>query len=219
MDAETTTISREMRAVDKAVSRLEVRAADEGSDSIGTLRGYAAVFGKPSVRMGYFVEYIDPKAFDRSLGEDDDVRAFAHHSTQLVIGRRSAGTLRLSTDKVGLLVEIDLPDTQAGRDLKTSVTRGDLDGMSFGFKVREDSWKQVDEVTEERTLLDVELHEVSVVTFPAYPDTSVGLRSIDQIVREAREARERQDKERFAARDAAIAEWNKCTEMSGSVPG
>ena len=81
-------------------------------------------------------------------------------------------------DSTGLRVEIDPPDTSVARDLLTSIERGDVTGMSFGFIVREDDWSQDDDgIT--RELRDVDIFDVSVVTFPAYPDTSVAVRSLE----------------------------------------
>lgn len=166
----------ERRTLSMSTQRIEVRAA-EGSPA--TLIGYASVFNS-ATDIGWFDEQVQPGAFARSLAEGDDIRALFNHDIDQIIGRRSAGTLRLSEDATGLRVEIDLPDTTVARDLAANIAVGNIDGMSFGFRVREESWELGDEKTGQRDLrklLDVELVEVSAVTFPAYPDTSIAKRS------------------------------------------
>ena len=153
---------------------IEVRAED-GKPPM--LVGYAAVFNKWSCDLGGFREQIMPGAFKRTLTEDGDVRALLNHDANFVLGRGKSGTARLIEDSVGLRVEIDLPDTTAGRDTRISVDRGDLDGMSFAFATIEDAWDYSGDVAE-RSLKDVDLSDVSVVTYPAYPDTSVAVRSL-----------------------------------------
>jgi HK97 family phage prohead protease len=107
----------------------ELRATDNGK----TIAGYAAVFNDVADIGGSFREIIAPGAFKDTLG--GDVRALVDHDSGRVIGRSTAGTLRLNEDDKGLKVEIDLPDTSDGRDLAVSLTRGDISGMSFGFRV------------------------------------------------------------------------------------
>jgi uncharacterized protein len=137
------------------------------------ISGYAAVFNRPSEDLGGFVELIQPGAFAETL-QSDDVRALWQHDPAIVLGRTKNGTLRLEEDAVGLRIDIDVPDTQAGRDAVASIRRGDVDQMSFGFRVIEDAWEQGAPVR--RTLVKVELFDVSPVTFPAYPQTSVSVR-------------------------------------------
>lgn len=155
--------------------RFEVRREGEG---MPTLVGYAAVFNSRT-QLGWFDEEIAPGAFAQSLADGDDVRALFNHDTARVIGRRGAGTLRIEEDATGLRVEIDLPDTTTARDLVASIERGDIDGMSFGFRAREQEWIEREDESELRRLIDVELIEVSPVTFPAYADTSIAQRSYE----------------------------------------
>lgn len=158
---------------------FEVRAADDKSP--GTLTGYAAVFDKWSENLGGFREIIRKGAFKNSLEEGADVRALVGHDTARIIGRASAQTLSIEEDDTGLRVEIDLPNTTEGRDLAESVRRGDIDGMSFGFNVTSDRWTFSDDgEPDERELLGIELFEVSAVTFPAYPDTTLAKRSLER---------------------------------------
>lgn len=148
--------------------------------------GYAAVYGPMSEDLGGFREVIAPSAFERSLKSGVDVRALVGHDDSMVIGRLSAGTLRLSSDERGLRVEIDLPNTSYANDLRELLKRGDVSQMSFGFTVPGggDAWGTAEGGGRLRTLKDVDLHEVSIVAMPAYPDTSVALRSLRESFRQ-----------------------------------
>jgi HK97 family phage prohead protease len=137
------------------------------------LRGYAAMFEKPSADLGGFTETIRKGAFKRSLDGGQDVLALAHHNSEKVLGRRSAGTLSISEDDTGLIVEITPANTTAGNDIIEDVRVGNIKGMSFGFVTNKDSWSSD---RRKRELIDVELHEVSAVAWPAYPDTTIALR-------------------------------------------
>lgn len=161
----------------RALPGAELRVVGEGKDR--KLIGYAAVFDSMSVDLGGFREQIRPGAFSRSLGADADVAALVDHDPSKIIGRRSSGTLKVAEDDRGLRVEISPPDTTVGRDLMTSVERGDVSSMSFGFTVAEngDEWQRDRNGNEIRTLVDVDLFDVSAVTYPAYPDTTVAIRS------------------------------------------
>lgn len=172
--------------------KIDVRAGDSGK----TIGGYAAVFNSEADIGGWFREKIAPGAFSEAVKAD--VRALFDHDRGRVIGRTAAGTLRLAEDDTGLAVEIDLPDTSDGRDVATLISRGDITGMSFGFRVTKEEW---DETTEPplRTIKGVELEEVSVVAFPAYVDTSVAMRSLD-------EARKERGKHNFNAAARRVAE-------------
>lgn len=150
---------------------VEVRAELAGD----TLSGHAAVFDRPARLPGHW-EQLAPGAFDAAL-EHSDPRALVNHDRSLVLGRRSAGTLRLSADKVGLAYEIDLPDTDYARNLRTLIARGDIDGMSFGFEPDKDKWSTAPDGAQLRTHTSVgRLVDISVVTYPAYDGTSVALR-------------------------------------------
>jgi len=157
------------------------------------LVGYAAVFGPLSEDLGGFRERVAPEAFDRSLEGGTDIRALVDHDTAKVLGRSSSGTLKLSTDERGLKVEIDLPDTTYANDLRALLERGDVSQMSFAFLVEPngEKWEGRDEAGMRiRTLTDVQLIEVSVVTIPAYPDTVAALRSMGRLSQEAKQARD-----------------------------
>lgn len=141
--------------------------------------GYAAVFNRLSENLGGFREKIKPGAFKNAL-KKSDARALFNHDSNYVLGRQGAGTLTLKEDDKGLWMEIDPPDTQFARDLMVSIERGDINQQSFGFTVASDSWEDLNKQESLRTLNEIdELFDVSPVTFPAYPDTSVALRSME----------------------------------------
>lgn len=170
-----------------------------------TLMGYAAIFNSDTTIGDYFIERIDPGAFNGALSSD--VRALVDHDTGRVIGRTKSGTLRLAVDERGLKVEIDVPDTADGRDLWTLVERGDISGMSFGFRVTKQEWDETGDMPV-RTVLEVELYEVSACAFPAYDDTTLGVRSLESARAEAEKAlaEDRKKKENALAAQRRIAE-------------
>jgi len=139
--------------------------------------GHAAVFGKLSQNLGGFVERVAPGAFAQTL-QEQDIRALFNHHEDHVLGRLSAGTLRMVEDGDGLSYEVDLPDTSAGRDVAELLRRGDVTGSSFGFRVIEDEWGETEAGFPLRTLKQVSLRDVGPVTFPAYTDATSALRSL-----------------------------------------
>jgi len=165
-----------MQTDERRVIECELRI-EERADKPPVLVGYAAVFGKRSVDLGGFTEEVAPGAFAKSI-RTDDVVALVDHDPSMILGRTSAKTLTLSEDGDGLRMEIDLPDTSIGRDIAVSVKRGDVKGASFGFRTIADDWKMLDGKSH-RTLIEAKLRDVSPVTFPAYPDTSIAMRSFD----------------------------------------
>jgi len=152
---------------------LEVRAAGNGPPR---LVGYAAVFDRPSEELGGFTEIIRRGAFTKTL-QEADVRALWNHDPNYVLGRTKSGTLSLAEDDHGLRIEIIPPDTTWARDLMESIRRGDVDQMSFGFRTIRDRWQTDEQGKVVRELLEVALYDVSPVTFPAYPQTEVQVRS------------------------------------------
>jgi HK97 family phage prohead protease len=173
MKGTTMTKKVEHRVAD--FSDIEMRASEDGLKM--TFRGYAAVFDSPSEPLP-FIERIAPGAFKRSLRSRNEIKMFVNHNMDRVLGSTRAGTLRLSEDEKGLLVEADLPNTTDGRDLSVLLERGDVSSMSFGFTVppKGDKWS---EDGMERTLTQVRLHAVSVVTgFPAYEATTASVRNL-----------------------------------------
>lgn len=175
--AKETATARERRVVD---AEWEFRAGEDGAP--GTLVGYAALFGSMSDDLGGFREQIERGAFSQSLADGDDVRALFNHDPNFVLGRSKSGTLKLEENSKGLKVRIKMPPTSTARDLQELIRRGDISQMSFAFRTREDKWDREASI---RTLLDVELFDVSPVTYPAYPETNVGVRSADLAVARA----------------------------------
>ena len=190
----------------EAETRSVRMAVEKRADTV--IAGYAAVFGGEADIGGSFREVIAPGAFTETL-KTADVRAYFDHDRGRVLGRTSAGTLRLKEDAKGLAVEIDLPDTTDGRDVKTLLERGDIDGMSFGFVVTHDEWDETSDPPM-RTIHAVSLREVSVVSEPAYGDTSVALRSLDAKREMTRQ--ERAEHNRLKA-EARIAERKAASEQ------
>jgi HK97 family phage prohead protease len=152
---------------------LEVRAA---TGEPTRLVGYAAVFDELSENLGGFREKIAPGAFSKSLG--GDVRALFNHDPNIIMGRTVAKTLFLSEDQRGLRVEILPPDTTWARDVIASIERGDVDQMSFGFRTKKDDWEENPKQELIRTLIEVDIFDVSPVVFPAYPQTDIAVRSM-----------------------------------------
>jgi len=156
-----------------AAATLERRAFTEVRTAGRRIEGYAATFGTEA-DLGGFREQIAPGAFRAALA--GDVLAMLDHDPGKVLGRTRSGTLRLHEDSKGLAFSLDLPDTQAGRDVLALAERNDLGGMSFGFMVPEggESWDG-----RTRTLRTIELREISIVqAWPAYPDTEIALRAL-----------------------------------------
>lgn len=186
-----------------APTEFEVRAR-KGDAAGVVVEGHAAVFERLSQNLGGFVERIAPNAFDRSLGDNPDVRALINHDPSMLLGRTRSGTLRLSKDSLGLAYEIDMPDRQDARDLLVSMDRGDISHSSFAFFVMldGDEWSETEQGMPLRTLTALSIHngDVSPVTYPAYEDTDSGVagraykslaeaRSLDvAAIREAAEA-------------------------------
>lgn len=153
----------------------EMRADEEK----GIIEGYAAVFDQWSEDLGYFREKIRKGAFSKTIREAD-VRALFNHDPNYVLGRNQAGTLELAEDDHGLQFRVEPPAAQWAQDLYLSVKRGDIDQASFGFGTVRDEWNH-DADPVERELVEVRLYDVSVVTYPAYPQTDVSARMLGQM--------------------------------------
>lgn len=157
--------------------KLLIETRDGGGP---VLRGHAAVFNSLSEDLGGYREQIMPGAFADAIASDD-VRALFNHDPNFVLGRNRSKTLILAEDARGLAIKIDLPDTQTVRDLVVApIERGDVSQMSFGFQVRPggQDWAKDDEGRVIRTLKKLRLFDVSPVTFPAYPQTDIGVREM-----------------------------------------
>lgn len=142
-----------------------------------TIRGYAAVYGSDSEWMGGFYEQIERGAFDDVL--DNDVRAYFNHDENLILGRVSSGTLRISTDKKGLFYEVDLPNTTYANDLIELMKRGDINQSSFAFLIDRDRWEERNGTTYRIIEKVSRLLDVSPVAQPAYPEATSELKQRD----------------------------------------
>lgn len=159
----------------------EVRV-DQAEGQAPVIRGYAALFNQLSEDLGGFREQLSTGAFSDAMA-NSDVRALINHDSNLVLGRNKSGTLALREDAAGLFVEITPPDTQAARDLIEVMRRGDVNQMSFAFTVaKEDqTWTRDGTGPWLRTIKRVSrLYDVSVVTYPAYPQTSAAVRALQE---------------------------------------
>lgn len=143
------------------------------------IAGYFAKYNSVTQLFEKAFEEIMPGAFDNSLVKND-IRALVDHETRLVLGRTKSGTLTLHSDDVGLYgtIRINKDDTDAV-NLYQRVKRGDIDQCSFGFNIVEEEVNVTEDDAIHWKLIEVDLHEVSVVTFPAYADTSVEARKND----------------------------------------
>jgi uncharacterized protein len=160
--------------------KIEIREDEDGKR---TLTGYAVKWEKKSHILGFFRKFREQfkkGAFADSLGKDDQ-RFLWSHDTSKVLGRTKNNTLRLTEDNVGLRFELDLPDTTLGDDTYKSIKRGDVDGVSFGFRMESHEIEEPDDDLMLRTVTKAKLLEVSAVAFPAYPDSQVSARGYDPI--------------------------------------
>ncbi len=165
------------------LTKYETREEQDGQKVIA---GYFAVFNSETELWQGAYESVDPGAFDDTLG--NDIRALTNHNATLVLGRSKAGTLKLSKDSHGLWGEISINENDTDAlNLYERVKRGDVDQCSFGFNILDEETEWRDDGTVKWTLKKVDLHEVSVCTFPAYADTGVQARH-----REVEQYREKQ---------------------------
>lgn len=149
------------------------------------ITGHAAVFNQTAYIPGEGYERLSRSAFDHVLSSGDtDVRALFNHDPNRLLGRQSAGTLKLDTDDDGLVFEVDLPDTSYARDIRELAKRGDLDGASFAWVPGKATPDTAPDGKRRMTHTEVSrLIDVSVVTFPAYQGTDVALRSMNTVSR------------------------------------
>jgi HK97 family phage prohead protease len=155
---------RSLGGIETRSSHVELRAEGDGR----TFSGYAAVFGEPSLPLP-FTEIVKPGAFKRSLQSRNRMMLLWNHDTSNPLASTRNGSLSMVEDARGLKVTATLPDTTLGRDIAELVRTGVVDAMSFGFSVKRDTWSQDGQT---RYLEDVSLYEVSLVSTPAYEQTS-----------------------------------------------
>lgn len=154
------------------MTEFKTREEESGKKVI---EGYFAVFNKETELWRGAYEEIAPEAFNKTLG--NDIRGLANHDTTLVLGRNKVGTLNLKVDSRGLWGEIIINENDSDAvNLYERVKRGDVDQCSFGFNILDEETEWRDDGTVKWTLREIDLHEVSVCTFPAYEDTGVQAR-------------------------------------------
>lgn len=152
------------------------------------VEGYAALFNSSSVPLlalaGTFTETIAPGAFD-GVAEVSDVKCLLNHDTRrglLARARNGRGSLSLTIDERGLKYAFDAPNTALGDELLEGIRRGDISGSSFAFTVSKDTWEKLGDGTYARTIEKVErLYDVSPVYDPAYPETTVDARGLEEL--------------------------------------
>ena len=188
----------ERRAISFPVT-LEKREAEGESRKIS---GYAAVFEQKTKIGTWYEEQIVRGAFD----ECDFSRCVLNfnHDDNNLLGRVSSGTLKLEIDEKGLRFECELPDTTTANDILTLIRRGDIEGCSFAFVVRESSWEWLSDEDpaqlDQRTIMKIsEVFDVSVVTHPAYEQTSVDARSAEAAREQHREELRQEEEEKEKA--------------------
>lgn len=153
----------------------------EGEDTSRRIVGYALKFNVLSRDLGGYQERISPNALDGvSL---DDVVALFNHEPNLILARTSAKSLTLTVDATGLRYEFTAPNTTAGNDLVENVSNGNVSGSSFAFRAEETKWEEVGETYIRNIMKFKQIVDVSPVVFPAYPDATVGKRSLEEFVK------------------------------------
>jgi uncharacterized protein len=201
-------------------AKLEKREASDTSKAGNVIRGYAAVFYDASNPDGTqydlwsdLIERVMPGAFDRAISEAHDARGLFNHDANWLLGRVSSGTVRLSVDATGLAYEIDVNESDPQwQSVSAKIDRGDITGSSFGFMVRKATWieeKDADGSTiYYRQIEDVDLYDVSPVTWPAYTGTSagrdIGPKDREALLGEAMAARAQLDHVRVKTRLASL---------------
>ena len=181
----------------RSIGKLQTRADNNETDEM-KIEGYFVVFNSETKLFENYYEEISDKAFkDIDLS---DIRALADHDTAKVLGRTKSQTLSLSVDEKGLFGEITINknDSEAV-NLYERVKRGDIDQCSFGFNILDETMDTRADGSTKWTITEIELFEVSVVTFPAYADTAVEARSeqMKQLEKRNLQTRKQQLKERI----------------------
>lgn len=157
-------------------SELKTRAETDGDKYI---EGYFAVFNQETQLWGDEYERIAPGAFTTSL-TNNDIRCLFNHDTGFVMGRMASQTLELREDAHGLWGRVKInPDDSQAMDVYARVQRGDISGCSFGFYPTREEWSSRAGGGTLWTVKEADTHEVSICTFPAYPQTEIQARQAD----------------------------------------
>lgn len=172
-----------VRTREQRVFEVDLEIREGEGDQPRTIVGHPIVYNRWSEDLGGFRERVLPGAATKTIAESD-IRALFNHDPNFILGRNRAGTLRLSDEAGKLRMELTPPDTDIVRDLViVPMQRRDLTQMSFSFRTIKDEWRGPAEATKkdglwERDLIEFNLFDVSPVTFPAYPQTDVHVRSM-----------------------------------------
>jgi hypothetical protein len=178
-----------MREVEHRITSgvVDVRASQDGP---GHIWGYAAKYNTLSQNLGGFVETIAPGAFDKAVADSQRVMCRYLHNNAYLLGTTEAGTVILTPDEIGLRYDCDLPDTSAGRDVAVLTARRDVRYSSFAFICIEDEWTVTEQGFPLRRLVSLRLVDVAPVNEPAYLDTSVAKRSLEDFMSNSIERRD-----------------------------
>ena len=196
--------------------------ASEEEEERGVITGTPIVFNQDTIIRdwaGEFIERIDPKALSKT--DMKDVRLFVNHDLSKIALARSKngnGTMSFDVGKDGVNFRavLDIDNNAEARALHSAVQRGDVDGMSFGFRIAGEEWSDLESDYPIRTITDISIiHEVSVVNFPAYPQTSVSARSTEETdYSPLAEARARHAEETADTRAVELVETEKLKNIN-----
>lgn len=187
-----------MERVERQLRSIPAKFETREEDGKKSIEGYFAVFNSNYEIGPGMSESIAPGAFSDSVS--GDIRALINHDTTLVLGRTKAHTLTLREDEHGLWGRVDInPNDSDAMNLYERVTRGDVDGCSIGFDIKEEETEFRDDGSVHWTIRDVELYEVSACTFPAYTETNISARErqLGEIKKRSLEAWKETTKERL----------------------
>jgi uncharacterized protein len=171
-------------------TNFKITRAEGDDEGEKVIEGYFALYEQETELFDGVYEIITKGAFDNTL--NNDIRALWNHNTQYVLGRTKNGSLQLQADDKGLYGIIKLPNTRYAEDLYELVKRGDIDQCSFGFNILDEEIEELANGYRWR-IKDIELHEISPVTFPAYENTTVQARSKQIEIIEQRKLQQQKD--------------------------
>jgi HK97 family phage prohead protease len=180
---------------------MQQRAEDDETPKV--IEGMAALYNTVTRIANYFDEEVMPGAFDDVM--QDDVRCLFNHNPNFVLARSNEGkgTLSLELTKEGLRYSYTTPNRSYAKDLEDAIASGDVSGSSFSFRIKEQKWIQREGDVELRQIIKFErLYDVAPVTFPAYPDATVGKRSLDSFKKENEKENTSFDENKRSLREA-----------------
>lgn len=182
---------------------FEIRSSEFTAEN-EKLIGYVVKWNSPSELMwGEFIEQFSPGAFKETLSSGEDVRALFEHDYTKLLGRTKANTLKLEEDSIGLRFELTPPETSLGKDLLVSVKRGDITGMSFGFRAKSETWN-FGTTPCQRIVSNAELVEITITSIPAYPESNVQI---------ANRSMEKARKEQQPKGSNLLKRWTELSEL------